>query len=230
MRYQYKIVMIGLGLIVTACSRIYGEHGWIKKHPVEYKESVAAQPLVVPDNLSATFHPTYAIPDIQADSEQPATLLPPGSVAPQIQAGEIIVKPIKLGALTAEEIRITPDKDGDIRLQIARPIEFVWYSLGKAIESAGYKLASQDQVISTYFLLDTPTTGKVVRKDTAIYQLQLFAIDEGVDIYLLDENGEPVAEPIAQRIFRDLQQALLHPNRPSWLTRLMKRLDNDRKG
>lgn len=93
-------------------------------------------------------------------------------------------------------------------LEIKQQLKQTWAMLNNVLPQAGYKVLVQNPETKTFYIVDTQ---KKVTRDTPIYQLHLRNSEMGTQIFVTDNNDQPVAMDTAQPILNNINNKILNP-------------------
>lgn len=216
--FYYSILLTTLVVSSTGCSYLSPKYNLTQQRQTEYLKAHATQPLQIPAGMIKTnVQDTYPIPNANtAAPTQTPSLLPPNSMAEQIQQGKL--SPNTLQTREAlKEITTAPTNTNDPNaisyvkndtLILNQSINDAWEQVGNAINKAGYKLAYKNPRTFIYYILDIYSTNGNVTRTTPIYQIHLNTRPLGVEISVTDNTGKQVSTEIANRILDNLYREL----------------------
>jgi uncharacterized lipoprotein len=226
-RYPQHLLLIGLAICLSGCGALFGKHNFVKQHETEYLRSTATPALQLPPNANpSSIGDDYFIPPVAgATPTQPIALLPPGSLAEKITRGEVsatVLKTKKITSVTRPANTLNDTQRPTLTLE--QNTAQLWHKIGSSLQRVDYAIANQNSSTGIYYLLDTPSTNGKIKKDTPIYQLHISDTKDNVaQAYVTDNNNNPMAADVAQRILNDLRDALAGKT-PSRAARWLKGL------
>lgn len=167
------LAMVGL----SACTTIGDKYGFLKDETQSYRKvNPVETPVVIPQNLrSNQVQDYYEVPQpaAGANPDQPL-LVPPGAniappKAPTISQQDRI--------RSAESAKIQGHTSAAANGPVPIPLNFsqAWTKVGSILKASNYKIMEKDNVLGTYYVIDTNKTGGKVKKDMPIYQIHLRA-------------------------------------------------------
>lgn len=221
-----RIKKSGVALLVstsllTACSHIYGPHGMMNDQSLTYRDSTVTNTLQLPAGVTAEqLADDYPVPNPELAQGSSINLIPPGSLAVQIAAGQVPKSVLKeklpepnSAAVANKSVPAKLTNTGVLSNQgqalvLAQNFDQAWDKVGSALPNAGYPIVEKDKTISTYFVLDPSVTHERVTRDTPIYQIILNTVQDTTTVMILDNSRQVVDATVSQRILSDLNDAL----------------------
>lgn len=182
------IPFLALGL--SACTTVSDRFGFFKDESKSYRKvTEAEQPMVIPQNLSASgMQNYYEVPgeDAGQPNEEPS-LLPPGS---SLRENKPAILEAKIR--NAENAKIqghtTMGQSSNRPLSSNLNFNQTWSKVGSILQSANYKIVEQDNALGTYFVIDTRNSGGKVKKDMPIYQVHVKAAGNAARVSVTPAN------------------------------------------
>jgi uncharacterized lipoprotein len=149
--------------------------------------------------------PYYQVPyQVNTKIERPS-LIPPGSNLEQsaTQAKQ------KQSVAAAKKLATLGHSKGAPVLAMAENQQRAWGRVGDALRATEYQILDQDASMSSYYILDTSTTGKKITEETPIYRVFVKNSKKNASmVMLLSEQNEKVDARVTNRILGTLAEQL----------------------
>lgn len=200
---------INFSLLLTSVALIAGcanpDQAYVQK-------SHQVKPLQMPAGVNLKNEQNYyPLPSTakSAAAVTPPPLTPPGC---NLQRFEKKHPPKNVSAANASAISIakwSQSKAGEPILVLLEKQNKAWDSVGKALNATGYQILDRDPSMSSYYILDTKSTGNQITEKTPIYRVYVKADKETSKIILLSEKNKSVSAGVAKQILQSLEQHLV---------------------
>src|SRR3990167_504017 len=149
----------------------------------------------------------YPVPAIPKESVlTPPPLVPPGSDLQRFEKQK--KNSSAAGTSSSSHAYWETSTTGAPVLVLSEPMETAWASVGHALQATPYRILDQDESMHSYFILDAQSTSDKITKTTPIYRVYLKRVADRTRIILLNQNNQPAAQNISQRILGTLQKKL----------------------
>lgn len=183
-----RISIISLAAVaLSACSSIGERYGFLKDETQSYQRTSSIErPVVIPQNLSSNqVQDYYEVPQVASDanSMQPPITPPGANIAPPKQSMEDRIR-------NAENAKIQGHTSSAASgpAPVALNFSQAWTKVGSILKASGYKVMEKDNVLGTYYVIDTNGTGGKMKKDMPIYQIHLKASGNSTVITVTPAN------------------------------------------
>lgn len=197
--------LIVLNLALVACSKLYGDTGYIHDRSHAYLSSQNRQPLSMPANLKqTTLTNYYATPAVKGTVL--VSMMPPDSQVSQAYA-KVPKHKQKLPALHLSTSGVQAQQNK--RYLIAKAnMEQTWLALAGGLQREKIKLLRVNQQKHQFYILDTFATFDKLTEDTPIYIIQLQPQGSNTKIYIVDPKGQAINSARQQRLLGTVEKAI----------------------
>jgi uncharacterized lipoprotein len=180
-----SIVVLGL----TACTTT-NRYGFLKEERQSYRR---AQPIegavVIPQNLSSSgMQDYYEVPGPapQANGAIPPITPPGANLGPKGAAN--LSQQDRIRNAEAAKIQGHTSAVANDPAPVGLTFAQAWTKVGSVLKASNYKIVEKDNVLGTYYVIDTGKTGGKVKKDMPIYQVHLKAAGNATAISVHPAN------------------------------------------
>lgn len=190
MKKILSFTVLGLGLVGCA------DHD---KDYIQQSNTIAPMTTTAGTGMKVgeNYYPVPGKPNINQST--PPSLIPPGS---HLQETSTETK-----NTTRAQLKTTDS--GVEALVISGNLTTAWNQVNKALPSTPYRLLDQDRSMSSFYILDLPSTNNQLTRGTPIYRLYLQSAGDNVtQVTVLDQKNKPLSPDLQHQILSALQQGL----------------------
>lgn len=199
--FKLSLVLITPILLLSGCQG--GKQAYLQ-------EAQQAKLLKMPAGVrlkdEQNYYPVPSVPH-SANAAAPS-LLPPGNQLERFEK-KSVTHQASVSSRAISTVKWSQGASGEPILVMLEQQNKAWDHVGKALSATDYQVLDRDPSMSSYYILDTKSTGNQITEKTPIYRVFVQADKENSKVLLLSEKNGSVNANTAKQILRALEQHLV---------------------